>query len=151
MGDTWYYVDDTTNSQQGPCTVPELGRLLAGSSISDNTLVWRDGQPGWEALSAVSSLHAQVRAASAPAPPVPGGKSLPPLPPKPRAGGGGRGGGGGGAFEAAQASAPVVQSMSGERNRDTEKMMGFLALFIVCSACHSLRVKPPCSGSTPTT
>lgn len=114
MGDTWYYVDDTTNSQQGPCTISELGSLLARSSISDGTLVWRDGRPGWEALAAVTPLHAQVRAAAAP--PATTTKSLPPLPPKP--GGGGSGWNGGGAavsaYAAAQASAPVVESMSGK-------------------------------------
>lgn len=116
MAETWYYVDDTTNSQQGPCTVPELGRLLASSSIGDSTLVWKDGQPGWEALSSLSSLHAQVMAARGGPPALPA-KTLPPLPAKPRAAAGGgsgySGGGGGGAYAAAQASAPVVQSMSG--------------------------------------
>lgn len=114
MAEAWYYVDDTSNAQQGPCTVPELGKLLANSSISDTTLVWRDGQAGWEALCSVSTLHAQVLAARGGPPALPA-KALPPLPVKPRASGGSSGGGGGGgAYAAAQASAPVVQSMSGE-------------------------------------
>lgn len=114
MAEAWYYVDDTSNAQQGPCTVPELGKLLAASSISDKTLIWRDGQAGWEALCSVSTLHAQVLAARGGPPALPA-KVLPPLPAKPRASGGSSGGGGGGgAYAAAQASAPVVQSMSGE-------------------------------------
>lgn len=111
MAETWYYVDETSNAQQGPCTVPELGKLLTASSISDTTLVWRDGQAGWEALCSVSTLHAQVLAARGGPPALPA-KALPPLPAKPRASGGSSGGGG--AYAAAQASAPVVQSMSGE-------------------------------------
>lgn len=114
MAEAWYYVDDTTNAQQGPCTVPDLGKLLAATSISDSTLVWKDGQAGWEALCSVSALHAQVLAARGGPPALPA-KVLPPLPAKPRAGGGSGGvGGGGGAYAAAQANAPVVQSMSGE-------------------------------------
>lgn len=116
MAEPWYYVDDATNAQQGPCTIPELGSLFAASSIGDSTLVWQEGQAGWEALASVSHLHAQVMAAKAGPPALPA-KTLPPLPAKPRAasagGAGAGGGGGGGAYAAAQASAPVVQSMSG--------------------------------------
>ncbi|CAM9943985.1 unnamed protein product [Scytosiphon promiscuus] len=118
MAETWYYVDDATNAQQGPCTIPELGKLLAASSVTDSTLFWTDGQPDWSALSALSSLHAQVTAAARGGPPAPPAKTLPPLPAKPRTsagwgGNGGGGGGGGGAYAAAQAGgAGVVQSMS---------------------------------------
>lgn len=114
MAEAWYYVDSTTNSQQGPCTVRELGNLLASSSIGDSTLVWEEGQAGWEELSSVPSLYSQVRAASRGSPESKTSKTLPPLHAKPTAGGG-WGGGRGGAYAAAQASAPVVQSMSGER------------------------------------
>eukprot|EP00904_Undaria_pinnatifida_P003465 jgi/Undpi1/13119/HiC_scaffold_8.g02781.m1 len=111
MAEPWYYVDDTTNAQQGPCTVPELGHLFSATTIGDSTLVWQEGQAGWEALASVSHLHAQVMAARAGPPALPA-KTLPPLPAKPRAAASGGGGGGGGAYAAAQASAPVVQSMS---------------------------------------
>lgn len=117
MAESWYYVDDTTNAQQGPCTIAELGKRFSASTIRDSTLVWRDGQPGWEALSAVSSLHAQVVAATRGGPPALPAKTLPALPAKPRGGGGGgggRNGAAGGAYAAAQANAAPVQSMSGE-------------------------------------
>ncbi|CAM9809864.1 unnamed protein product, partial [Choristocarpus tenellus] len=83
MADSWFYVDGATNAQQGPCSIPELGRLLASSAIGDSTFVWKDGQPGWEPLSSISHLHAQVKAAASPsvAPPLPA-KNVPPLPPK---------------------------------------------------------------------
>lgn len=116
MAETWYYVDDTTNAQQGPCTVQELGKLFAASSVTDSTLMWKDGQPDWSALSTLPSLHSQVMAAQAGPPALPA-KTLPPLPAKPRTSAGGGGGvynGGGGAYAAAQASGAVVQSMSGE-------------------------------------
>lgn len=113
----WYYVDDSTNAQQGPCTVEDLGKLFAASSVTDSTLFWKDGQADWSALSSLSALHAQV-VASRGGPPALPAKALPPVPAKPRAsaggGYGGGGGGGGGAFAAAQASGAVVQSMSGE-------------------------------------
>lgn len=113
MTETWYYVDDATNAQQGPCTVEELGKLFAASSVTDGTLFWKDGQADWSALSTLSSLHAQVMAARGGPPALPA-KTLPPVPAKPRASAGGGGyGGGGGAYEAAQASGAVVQSMSG--------------------------------------
>ncbi|CAM9483599.1 unnamed protein product, partial [Ectocarpus sp. 8 AP-2014] len=107
MAEAWYYVDDATNAQQGPCTVPELERLYASSSVTDSTLFWKDGQAGWSALSALPSLHAQVTAPPQRGPPALPAKTLPPVPAKPRAGGGG-----GGAYAAAQASGAVVQSMS---------------------------------------
>ena len=66
MTEPWYYVDDATNAQQGPCTVPELGNLFAASSIGDSTLVWQEGQAGWETLASVSHLHEQVMAAKEP-------------------------------------------------------------------------------------
>ena len=113
MADTWYYVDNATNSQKGPCTILELGTLLASSAIGDSTLVWKEGQAGWEELLRVPSLHTQVRAASQGSPPPTPAKALPPLPAKP-ATSGGWAGGAGGAYAAAQANAAVVQSMSGE-------------------------------------
>ncbi|CAM9337879.1 unnamed protein product, partial [Hapterophycus canaliculatus] len=107
MAETWYYVDDTSNAQQGPCTIPELGKLFAASSVTDSTLFWTDGQPDWSALSALSALHAQVAAAARGGPPALPAKTLPPVPAKPRTsagwGGGGGGGGGGGAYAATQA------------------------------------------------
>ncbi|CBJ33810.1 conserved unknown protein [Ectocarpus siliculosus] len=107
MAEAWYYVDDATNAQQGPCTIPELERLYASSSVTDSTLFWKDGQADWSALSALPSLHAQVTAPPQRGPPALPAKTLPPVPAKPRAGGGG-----GGAYAAAQASGAVVQSMS---------------------------------------
>lgn len=107
----WYYVDDATNAQQGPCTVQQLGELFAASSVTDSTLFWKDGQPDWSSLSSLSSLRAQV-VASRGGPPALPTKTLPPVPAKPSTYGGG--GGGGGAFAQAQASGAVVQSMSGE-------------------------------------
>lgn len=115
----WYYVDDATNAQQGPCTVHQLGELLAASSVTDSTLFWKDGQAGWSALSSLSALHAQVVASRGGGPPALPAKTLPPVPAKPRAsagGGYGGGGGGGGAFAQAQASGAVVQSMSGDNS-----------------------------------
>eukprot|EP00752_Nemacystus_decipiens_P006696 g6019.t1 len=107
----WYYVDDATNAQQGPCTVQQLGELFAASSVTDSTLFWKDGQADWSALSSLSSLRAQVMASRGGPPALPA-KTLPPVPAKPSAYGGGGGGGGGGAFAQAQASGAVVQSMS---------------------------------------
>lgn len=104
----WYYVDDATNAQQGPCTVQQLGELFAASSVTDSTLLWKDGQADWSALSTLASLRAQV-VASRSGPPALPAKTLPSVPAKPRAYGGG-----GGAFAQAQASGVVVESMSGE-------------------------------------
>ncbi|CAN0085669.1 unnamed protein product, partial [Ectocarpus sp. 6 AP-2014] len=47
-------------AQRGPFSVNELGKLSAASSLTNSTLVWRDGLEDWYPLSALQSLHAQV-------------------------------------------------------------------------------------------
>lgn len=59
-GQAWYYVHDTTRTQQGPCSVTQLGILFAASRVTDSTLVWSNGMVAWSPLSMVSSLYVQV-------------------------------------------------------------------------------------------
>lgn len=47
----WYYV--LNGKQVGPVAESELSRLLANGTISAATMVWREGQPDWQPLSAV--------------------------------------------------------------------------------------------------
>ena len=136
MTDTWYYVDNATNSQKGPCTILELGTLLASSAKGDSTLVWKEGKAGREELLRVPSLHAQVRAASRGSPPPTPAKAFPPLPAKP-ATSGGWAGGAGGAYAAAQVNPSVVQSMSGE-SLDAVTFCEFYA-FLARKALHVLQ------------
>ncbi|CAM9994295.1 unnamed protein product, partial [Phaeothamnion confervicola] len=79
----WYYVD-SSNAQSGPVSPADLGRLYASTTVTNATLVWKDGLAGWEPLSSVGSLYAQVKAAIA-GPPVPTRGGAPPLPVKPAA------------------------------------------------------------------
>lgn len=44
----WYY--ESAGQQQGPVADSELDRLLAGGQITQDTLVWREGMPGWTPL-----------------------------------------------------------------------------------------------------
>jgi len=44
----WYY--ESAGQQQGPVADSELDRLLAGGQITLDTLVWREGMPGWTPL-----------------------------------------------------------------------------------------------------
>jgi len=68
---SWYYADG--GQQRGPVTDDELSALLATGAITPDTLVWREGMPGWEPLS-------KARPAEASATPMPGpvGLSSPP-------------------------------------------------------------------------
>lgn len=60
MNQEWYYVDGATQTQQGPFSVDELGKLFAISGLTGSTLVWRDGLEAWSPLSMAPSLHARV-------------------------------------------------------------------------------------------
>ena len=64
MDHDWYYVSDITRTQQGPCSVNELGECFAASSVTGSTLVWREGMGAWSPLSTVSSLYVEVSRAS---------------------------------------------------------------------------------------
>lgn len=46
---SWYYADG--GQQRGPVTDDELSGLVAAGTITQDTLVWREGMPGWEPLS----------------------------------------------------------------------------------------------------
>lgn len=60
MHHEWYYVDDATKTQHGPCSVKELGKLSATRRVTGSTLVWRHGMESWSPLSLLLPLHAQV-------------------------------------------------------------------------------------------
>lgn len=60
----WYY--ESGGQQQGPATDQDLDRLLAEGKITPDTLVWREGLPGWTPL-----RTARAAAPSAPVPPPP--------------------------------------------------------------------------------
>lgn len=69
---SWYYADG--GQQRGPVTDDELSALLAAGAITADTLVWREGLPGWEPLSKARPVEAvptpmtgPVAAPSAPA------------------------------------------------------------------------------------
>lgn len=44
----WYY--ESAGQQQGPVADSELDRLLAEGKITQDTLIWREGMPGWTPL-----------------------------------------------------------------------------------------------------
>lgn len=101
----WYYVDDATNTYQGPRSINELGKLFAASSVTSSTLVWRDGQEDWSPLLSpkLLSLHNRVilKAREGPVP----------LPEKSAGGGGDYAGGAG---HVAWKTEAVVQTTPGE-------------------------------------
>jgi hypothetical protein len=67
-------------------TIPELASLYSSGKCSDGTLVWKDGQAGWEALGSIPALIRAVKASLAPpGPPVPSRGGAPPVPMKPTA------------------------------------------------------------------
>jgi len=47
----WYY--ESQGRQAGPVDDAELGRLAETGTITDGTLVWREGWPGWQPYSTV--------------------------------------------------------------------------------------------------
>ena len=55
---SWYY--GSQGQQNGPITESELRRLLADGSLTQQTLVWRDGLGEWRAVSEVPELQAPV-------------------------------------------------------------------------------------------
>lgn len=46
----WFYAE--AGKQHGPVTAEEFDRLVAAGTITDTTLVWREGLPAWEPWSA---------------------------------------------------------------------------------------------------
>lgn len=55
-------------AQTGPASTDELKSLLASGAIKADTLVWREGLPGWVAISTLGEF-AGVAPATPPAPP----------------------------------------------------------------------------------
>ena len=71
----WYY--ESGGQQQGPIPESELDRLLAEGKITPDTLIWREGLPGWAPLRTARPAPAAAPAPGAP-PPVPGAEAPPP-------------------------------------------------------------------------
>jgi hypothetical protein len=68
----WYYADN--GQQTGPVTDEEFQSLLTSGKVRADTLVWRDGMPGWAPYSTVMPASAAPSAFFAgPDPGVPGG------------------------------------------------------------------------------
>ena len=63
----WYY--EQNNAAQGPVPEETFRRLVADGTIRPDTLVWRDGMPGWQPLS-VAAPRLAAGGAGAP-PPIP--------------------------------------------------------------------------------
>ncbi|MFO7606203.1 MAG: GYF domain-containing protein [Desulfurivibrionaceae bacterium] len=49
---TWYYAEG--NSKAGPVSQDQFNRLVAGRTISADTLVWSKGMTGWQPLSEIN-------------------------------------------------------------------------------------------------
>ena len=70
----WYY--ESGGQQNGPVTDSDLDRLLAEGKITPDTLIWREGLPGWAPMrTARPSVAAPAPGAP---PPVPGAEAPPP-------------------------------------------------------------------------
>lgn len=73
----WYY--ESAGQQQGPVPDTELDRLLAEGKITPETLIWREGLPGWAPLRTARPAPAAAPAPGfPPPPPVPGAEAPPP-------------------------------------------------------------------------
>lgn len=59
----WFYTE--AGEQRGPVTQEEFDQLLARGTITDSTLVWREGLPGWEPWSALKPIGVPPPAAPA--------------------------------------------------------------------------------------
>ncbi len=66
----WYYAD-LSRQRQGPVSAEQLASLHAQGLVNDESLVWRQGMPNWQAL---NSVAAELGIASRPV-------ALPPPPP----------------------------------------------------------------------
>ena len=64
---TWHYMKN--GAQAGPVSTDELKALLASGTIKADTLVWREGLPGWVASSTLSEFAGAAPVAP-PAPPA---------------------------------------------------------------------------------
>jgi hypothetical protein len=67
----WYYSED--NQQRGPVADNALRALRAAGTVTDDTLVWRDGMTEWKP-------YREMMAGAAPVPATPQTPALPPLP-----------------------------------------------------------------------
>ncbi|CAM3612395.1 RDD family protein [Bordetella sputigena] len=69
----WWYA--TAEGRNGPVAEETLAQLLSAGTISDDTLVWRNGMTGWARLAEVPELARHPRAIPPPVPaPQPGGE-----------------------------------------------------------------------------
>lgn len=70
------YMIAINGAQYGPYGIDQLRQLMQSGQFTAQTLVWKQGMPGWDAAGNVPELT-QLFMASAP-PPVPGGGMMPP-------------------------------------------------------------------------
>jgi hypothetical protein len=54
--------------QKGPVEIEELKSLFASKSITEQTLIWAAGMPGWTELSQLAELLSQLQPAQQAAP-----------------------------------------------------------------------------------
>lgn len=65
----WYYADGS--ERQGPLERSDIERLIADGTITEDTLVWREGLDGWEAADAHFQMTPEAPAAPPPMPDAP--------------------------------------------------------------------------------
>lgn len=64
----WFYA--VGSERLGPITDQQLSNLIAAGTVSDTTLVWREGFANWQAWSEIATAH-PLPPADAGAPPIP--------------------------------------------------------------------------------
>ena len=74
----WYYAED--GQQRGPVTQEELDRLVAAGTVTDTTLVWREGLPAWQPWSALKPVGSPTATPLEPPPVAPSDTPAPPAP-----------------------------------------------------------------------
>ncbi|MEN0087797.1 MAG: DUF805 domain-containing protein [Pseudomonadota bacterium] len=65
----WYYAEG--EHQRGPVSDEDIGQLMQAGTVRPETLVWREGQAGWQPAIEVVPQHLRPDATGAP-PPLPG-------------------------------------------------------------------------------
>ena len=58
----WFFIDATSNNQQGPVTTETVQKMMyKNSGYNASTMIWRNGQEAWKTISEVEEFKTIVK------------------------------------------------------------------------------------------